>query len=258
MQAIIELIVANTTEDALLATCNQYVIAIDKCKFTIMIFVELWYNRTMKKHDNNQLWEGIQEGMRRNMYTGRVFAATDLKPIIRTTEELKQALGHRWRERLSNLAGLCHALKYLTGAQDGLHEFPVSCQSKGMLARFGTHQNASKVILVACEIGLLVRTNDYYGSGAGLSKCYIWDKRVEMLIMEFAKSEKIMPKMPVNSRKKSSKAIQNLSDSQQPPSSLPSPPSSNGATIPTGVHFGRLMRKATKEELYDGLVQSYP
>lgn len=211
----------------------------------------------MKQYNNNQLWEGIQEGMRRDMYTGRVFESTDLKSTIKTTEELKKALGHRWRERLSNLAGLCHAQKHLTKHQDGLQEFPISCQSKGMLARYGSHQNASKVISVACEIGLLVRTNDYYGSGAGLSKCYIWDKRVEMLIMEFAKSEKIMPKMPVNSRKKSSKAIQNLSKSQQPPSPLLSPPS-NGATIPTRVHFGRMMKKATKEELYAGLIESYP
>lgn len=222
-----------------------------------MIFVELCYNRTMKQYNNNQLWAEIQEGMRRSLYTGRVFVATDLPNTIKTTEELKQALGHRWRERLSNLAGLCHAVKYLTGTQDGLHEFPISCQSKGMLARYGSHQNASKVISVACDIGLLVRTNDYYASGAGLSKCYIWNKSVEMLIMEFAKSEKIMPKMPVNSRKKSSKAIQNLSKSQQPPSPLLSPPS-NGATIPMGVHFGRLMKKATKEELYAGLVESYP
>lgn len=211
----------------------------------------------MKQYDNNQLWAGIQEDMRRNMYTGRVFAATDLESTIRTTEELKQALGHRWRERLSNLAGLCHAQKHLTKHQDGLHEFPISCTSRGMLARFGTHQNASNVISVACEIGLLVRTNDYYGSGAGLSKCYIWNKSVEMLIMDLAKSERITPKMPFNSRTTSSKAIENLSKSQQPPSSLPFPPS-NGATIPTQVHFGRLMIKATKEELYAGLVQSYP
>ena len=218
-----------------------------------MTFVELWYNRSMKQYNNNQLWEGIQEGMRRSLYTGRVFVATDLESTIRTTEELKQALGHRWRERLSNLAGLCHAQKHLTKHQDGLHEFPISCTSRGMLARFGTHQNASKVISAACEIGLLVRTNDYYGSGAGLAKCYIWNKRVEMLIMDLAKIEKIMQKMPFNSHKKSSKAIQNLSKSQQPPSPLPSPPS-NGATIPTRVHFGRMMKKATKGELYAGLV----
>lgn len=199
--------------------------------------------------------------MRRNMYTGRVFAATDLKSTIRTTEELKQALGHRWRERLSNLAGLCHAQKHLTKHQDGLHEFPISCQSKGMLARYGSHQNASKVISAACDIGLLVCTNDYYGSGSGIAKCYIWNKSVEMLIMEIAKRERITPKMPLNSQKKSPIAIENLSKCQQPPSPLPSPPSSsssNGATIPTGVHFGRMMKKATKEELYSGLVESYP
>ena len=212
----------------------------------------------MKQYNNNQLWEGIQEGMRRDMYTGRVFESTDLKSTIKTTEELKKALGHRWRERLSNLAGLCHAQKHLTKHQDGLQEFPISCKSRGMTTRFGTHQNASKVISVACEIGLLVRTNDYYGSGAGLSKCYIWDKNVEMLIMDLAKRERITPKMPFNSHKKSPIAIPNPSDSQQPPSSLLSPPSSNGATIPTRVHFGRMMKKATKEELYAGLIESYP
>lgn len=211
----------------------------------------------MKQYNNNQPWAEIQEGMRRSLYTGRVFSSTDLPNTIRTMEELKQALGHRWRERLSNLAGLCHAQKHLTKHQDGLQEFPISCKSKGMLARFGTHQNASKVISVACDIGLLVCTNEYYGSGSGIAKCYILDKRVEVLIMEFAKKERITPKMPFNSRKTSPIAIQNPSDSQQPPSPLLSPPS-NGATIPTRVHFGRMIKKATKEELYAGLVESYP
>lgn len=103
---------------------------------------------------------------------------------------------------------------------------------------------------------MAVCTNDYYGSGAGLAKCYIWDKRVECMLMELAKDKGVTPTLPVNLKRKSknsSKGLPNSSESEVLPSvSLTS--LSNGATI----RLGRTMRRATREELDAGLVQSYP
>lgn len=93
----------------------------------------------MNEDTNRRRWACVQEVMRREHYTGRVFTAADLPAEIMTKEELYQAMGHRKRERLANLAGLCYAVMHLTRPQDGLHEFPISCNSKGMLARYGSH-----------------------------------------------------------------------------------------------------------------------
>ena len=181
----------------------------------------------MSKLYYQKLWAEIQDEIRRNHYTGRVFSDDRLAGAVRDETELRARLGRRWREQIANLTGLCGAQHYLTAPLTELCEFPISVKSNGMLARFGTYQNSSKVLKLAREVGLVSCTNEYYSSGAGKAKCYVFNKAVEKLLMEIANKERIKPKMPVNYKKNRQQ------NSANPPVFLPSPimPLPNGSTI---------------------------
>lgn len=179
----------------------------------------------MKNDYYNQMWAGVQDELRRQHYTGRVFSNNKLAGAVSNEEELRAKLGRRWREQLANLAGLCGAVHHLTAPLTELCEFPISGKSNGMLARFGSWQNGSKVLKLAREVGLVVCTNEYFSSGAGVAKCYIFNKDVEKLLLAIANKERIKPKMPVNYKKKQS-SINSLSPIPNPITLSP-----NGATI---------------------------
>lgn len=137
----------------------------------------------MDSNINNQLWAAVRDELRRKHYTGRIFTEERLIGAVRNEDDLKAKLGRKWREQLSNLTGLCAAVHHLTSPLTKLSEFPISGMSNGMLSRFGTHQNGYKVLKMATIVGLVVCTNECSSSGAGLAKCYIFNKAVEKLLL---------------------------------------------------------------------------
>ena len=116
----------------------------------------------------------------------QVNCETDCWGQIETMDDVRAALGWTWRERIADIAGLCHGIMPLTRRTDGTREIAISCCHPALLGRFRHYQHVRSVLYYACKVGLLERTE--HGG-----EVYLFSHRVERLVFDVCEQEGITP-----------------------------------------------------------------
>ena len=114
---------------------------------------------------------------------------TDCCGQMQTVDDVRAALGWLWRERIADIAGLCHGISPLTRHNDGTSEVDISCCHPALLGRFRHYRHVRSVLYYACKIGLLERTEH----GMFSRDAYLFSRRVERLVFDVCKQEGITP-----------------------------------------------------------------
>ena len=126
------------------------------------------------------------------------YTQDEFRNDITTEEELKNALGRKYRKNLGLLLAFCDVYKYIFGRE---HMRAIAlAQTGGTLTEiFGSHKNVSNMIKIAKKVDLIKCVDeDYqfnaYNDDMNRSKMYIMNKKVFDLVRDMASKEGICNK----------------------------------------------------------------
>lgn len=213
--------------------------------------------------------ESAKGGLKR--FTGREFNIDFETP---TESQIKEMLGRKWRVVVDNLLTLSSYIDTFHATDETTaREFYLSTIEKGILRRFNTHQNASKIIEKAVKVGMLQATKKGFSFNNidAAPKAFIYNPLIRFLLPnscnnkaianrcnneeegreEFLYSEKnrdFSSKMPF-------KMVENEENKSFSTLEKPFNNSPRNWTFKSG-DFGIV--KATDEEILQGLNKSYP
>lgn len=131
-------------------------------------------------------------------------------------EEIKKALGRKWRYNLADLVKFIDKYKYLTERnRDDIRVIPLSSNSKIMQELFDYQRKAHGRLQCALTVRLIKCTDRSYmfgiAQGIDRSRQYAWDKVTQDLIMELAKEEGLIHKKEARHQRIYSDAVKDLS-----------------------------------------------
>lgn len=114
-----------------------------------------------------------------------VYTQNDFRNDINTEEDLKRALGRKWKTNLAMLGSFVDKYQYITGRKE-LLPIPLSSNSSDLIRIFKSQQNAYNFIQTAIAVDLLKCVNEKYRFSPwySQSKLYIYNKKVQKLIKE--------------------------------------------------------------------------
>ena len=114
-----------------------------------------------------------------------VYTQADFRNDVNTEEDLKRALGRKWKTNLVMLGSFVDKYQYITGRKE-LTPIALSSNSSDLLRMFKSQQNAYNFLKTAIDVDLLKCVNDKYRFSIweSYSKQYIYNKNVQKLIKD--------------------------------------------------------------------------
>lgn len=145
----------------------------------------------------NYVNRDIRPKFERRTEEDKEYTQDEFRNDITTEDDLKKALGRKYRKNLGMLLAFVDVYKYIFGRE---HMKAIALAQTGTLAEiFGNHQNVSNMIRIAKKIDLIKCVDeDYqfnaYNDDMNRAKMYIMNKKVFDLVRDMANREGICTK----------------------------------------------------------------